>query len=178
MPWVRKAALGGLRQVRGGFYVGCSLDLNRLKVGLVDPTTRQIGLEQSDGVALAPLIEPLRWEGLTSLPLIVGREKSIATLNEASKADKVLFLAARHEARTNQPEPSDILHKRETYEMVTRELTAVERRLVDAYYFKGLTLKDIGKKEGISESRVCQLHSRIIERLRERLDRLRADLMA
>jgi RNA polymerase sigma factor for flagellar operon FliA len=69
-----------------------------------------------------------------------------------------------------QPEPSDILHKRETYEMVTRELTAVERRLVDAYYFKGLTLKDIGKKEGISESRVCQIHGRMLDRLAERLE--------
>ncbi|MDG2149209.1 MAG: FliA/WhiG family RNA polymerase sigma factor [Planctomycetota bacterium] len=69
-----------------------------------------------------------------------------------------------------QPEPSDILHKRETYELVRRELTAVERRLVDGYYFKGLTLKDIGKKEGISESRVCQIHGRMLDRLAERLE--------
>jgi RNA polymerase sigma factor for flagellar operon FliA len=69
-----------------------------------------------------------------------------------------------------QPEPSDILHKRETYELVRRELTAVERRLVDGYYFKGLTLKDIGKKEGISESRVCQIHGRMLDRLADRLE--------
>ena len=67
-------------------------------------------------------------------------------------------------------EPHEILHRREIYEVVTRELTDVERRLVRAYYFEGLTLKDIGKKEGISESRVCQIHGRMLDRLYERLE--------
>ncbi|GJM21689.1 MAG: RNA polymerase sigma factor [Planctomycetota bacterium] len=67
-------------------------------------------------------------------------------------------------------EPADILQRREMFEFVRRELTDVERRLVDAYYFKGLTLKDIGKREGISESRVCQIHGRMLDRLLERLE--------
>lgn len=70
---------------------------------------------------------------------------------------------------TDEDEPSDILHRREIYEVVRNELTEVERRLVEAYYFKGLTLKAIGKKEGISESRVCQIHGRMLDRLAERL---------
>ena len=69
-----------------------------------------------------------------------------------------------------QGEPSEILHRREIYEVVSRELTDVERRLVRAYYFDGLTLKDIGKREGISESRVCQIHGRMLDRLYERLE--------
>ena len=71
---------------------------------------------------------------------------------------------------TDELEPADILHRREIYEVVRRELTDVERRLVDAYYFKGLTLKAIGKKEGISESRVCQIHGRMLDRLAVRLE--------
>ncbi|MCP4810401.1 MAG: endopeptidase La [Proteobacteria bacterium] len=42
------------------------------------------------------------------VPLIVGREKSIATLNAAKAGDKTLFLAAQREARTNNPAPGDI----------------------------------------------------------------------
>ncbi|MCB9742216.1 MAG: endopeptidase La [Alphaproteobacteria bacterium] len=42
------------------------------------------------------------------MSLIVGREKSIATLDEAARGDKVLFLAAQREARTNNPTPGDI----------------------------------------------------------------------
>ena len=67
-------------------------------------------------------------------------------------------------------EPAEILHRREIFEVVTRELTDVERRLVRAYYFEGLTLKAIGQREGISESRVCQIHGRMLDRLAERLE--------
>lgn len=76
----------------------------------------------------------------------------------------------RPDMMSEAPEPSDILTRREIYEFVKRELTEVERRLVDAYYFKGLTLKAIGKREGISESRVCQIHGRMLDRLAERLE--------
>jgi len=69
-----------------------------------------------------------------------------------------------------QGEPSEILHRREIFAVVSRELTEVEKRLVRAYYFEGLTLKAIGKKEGISESRVCQIHGRMLDRLAERLE--------
>lgn len=40
------------------------------------------------------------------------------------------------------------------------------RQLLALYYQEGLTLKEVGLVLGISESRVCQLHSRIISRLR------------
>ncbi len=71
---------------------------------------------------------------------------------------------------SDDAEPPDILHRREMFKVVQNELTEVERRLVKAYYFEGLTLKAIGKKEGISESRVCQIHGRMLDRLAERLE--------
>ena len=43
------------------------------------------------------------------------------------------------------------------------------RQLLALYYQEGLTLKEVGLVLGISESRVCQLHSRIISRLRAEL---------
>ncbi len=67
-------------------------------------------------------------------------------------------------------EPAEILQRREMYQVVKDHLTDVEQRLVQAYYFDGLTLKAIGKKEGISESRVCQIHGRMLDRLAERLE--------
>ncbi len=42
------------------------------------------------------------------VPLIVGREKSIAALNEAGRAKEEIFLAAQRKARTNDPEPDEI----------------------------------------------------------------------
>lgn len=41
-----------------------------------------------------------------------------------------------------------------------------ERLVVALYYFEGLTFKEIGKVLGVSESRVYQLHSQAVTRLR------------
>jgi ATP-dependent Lon protease len=42
------------------------------------------------------------------VPLFVGREKSIAALEEAMKHDKDILLAAQKKAKTNEPTPDDI----------------------------------------------------------------------
>ena len=42
------------------------------------------------------------------VPLFVGREKSIAALEEAQAADKQVLLAAQKKAKTNEPAPEDI----------------------------------------------------------------------
>lgn len=52
-----------------------------------------------------------------------------------------------------------------------------EKLIITMYYYEGLTLKEIGLVLGVSESRVSQLHSRSILRLRGRLGRLRDALV-
>src|SRR5215510_8564619 len=42
------------------------------------------------------------------VPLFVGREKSIAALEEAMASDKELLLAAQKKAKTNDPKDADI----------------------------------------------------------------------
>ncbi len=44
-----------------------------------------------------------------------------------------------------------------------------ERLVLTLYYYEGLTLKEIGVVLDVSESRVCQLHTKAIARLRTRL---------
>lgn len=44
------------------------------------------------------------------VPLFVGREKSIAALEEAMRQEKDIFLAAQKNAKTNNPGPDDIYH--------------------------------------------------------------------
>lgn len=41
-----------------------------------------------------------------------------------------------------------------------------ERHVISLYYYEGLTLKEIGKVLGVTESRACQIHSKAILRLR------------
>ncbi len=49
-------------------------------------------------------------------------------------------------------------------------LTEKERLVIALYYYEGLTLKEIGSILEVSESRVCQIHSKAIGALRSRLN--------
>lgn len=50
---------------------------------------------------------------------------------------------------------------------VTRGLSRAERLLVTLYYYENLTMREVGQVLDLSESRVSQLHSQIITRLRD-----------
>lgn len=52
---------------------------------------------------------------------------------------------------------------------VLQTLTEQERRVVKLYYFENLLLKEIADVLGVTESRVCQIHGRILSILRLRL---------
>ena len=53
-----------------------------------------------------------------------------------------------------------------------------ERLVVSLYYYEDLTMREIGATLSLSESRVCQLHSRIISRLRQQLEKHQAELLS
>lgn len=45
-----------------------------------------------------------------------------------------------------------------------------ERKVIKLYYFEGKTLKEVGKKLGVGESRISQIHSKALASLRESFD--------
>jgi RNA polymerase sigma factor for flagellar operon FliA len=59
--------------------------------------------------------------------------------------------------------------KRELVEFLTKGLAPKERLILLLYYYEELTFKEIGASLGLSESRVSQLHSKLILRLRHQL---------
>ncbi|MGE0713641.1 MAG: FliA/WhiG family RNA polymerase sigma factor [Planctomycetota bacterium] len=75
-----------------------------------------------------------------------------------------------------QFDPIEDLQRKDVMEVITRELQLRERLILILYYFEELTMKEIGLTLGLSESRVCQLHGRIVNRLRGRLERRRDEL--
>ncbi|MEP6608629.1 MAG: RNA polymerase sigma factor FliA [Burkholderiaceae bacterium] len=87
-----------------------------------------------------------------------------------SKGDDEDYLE-RHVVH-NSLEPSEILtDKRFRYALVDAidELPEREKLLMSLYHEQDLNLREIGVVMGITESRVCQLHSQAIARLRARL---------
>jgi RNA polymerase sigma factor for flagellar operon FliA len=54
------------------------------------------------------------------------------------------------------------------------QLEERDRAVVRLYYLENRTLAEIGKVLGVTESRVCQLHTRLVGRLRGRMEELAA----
>ena len=53
--------------------------------------------------------------------------------------------------------------------LVTRGLNRNERLIVILYYYEEMTMKEIGATLNLSESRVSQMHSSIVQRLQAHL---------
>jgi RNA polymerase sigma factor for flagellar operon FliA len=50
-----------------------------------------------------------------------------------------------------------------------------EKIVVTLYYYEGLTLAEIGQVLGVTESRICQMHTKAVMQLRSRMSESRAD---
>lgn len=91
------------------------------------------------------------------------------------KGEKVT-LAETLEDRTAE-EPSLVFEKEEEKELIAEEINRLperEKMVIALYYYQGLTLREIGLMLGVTESRVCQMHTRAILRLRARIEELRS----
>ncbi len=76
--------------------------------------------------------------------------------------------------------PDEDAERRNIRNTLLRDLTRAEQLIVILYYYEGLSMREIGSTLDLSESRVSQMHSSILARLRARLvdnDRLLRDLM-
>jgi RNA polymerase sigma factor for flagellar operon FliA len=51
-------------------------------------------------------------------------------------------------------------------EIVELGLHSREREVVNLYYFEGMTMEQIGRKLGVSQSRISQIHKKLVRRLR------------
>ena len=72
-------------------------------------------------------------------------------------------------------DPADLLQEKERRDILAeevRKLPAAQRHLVTLYYYDELTMKQIGDVLNVTESRVCQMHTGILNRLQQRLARL------
>lgn len=74
--------------------------------------------------------------------------------------------------------PTAAMERRELVELSTRGLSQKEKLIVVLYYLEELTMKEIGLVLDLSESRVCQIHHRIMSRLKRQLEAAREQLFA
>ena len=110
------------------------------------------------------------------------RGTSILSLNDVWYAgdenDKVSIQDSIESPTSLQPET--IAEKDEIKRVIAEaihELPEKEQKVLVLYYYEDLTLKEIGKVLEVTESRISQLHTKAIMRLRSKLTNMKKGIM-
>lgn len=73
---------------------------------------------------------------------------------------------------SQEPDPFERVSEAEVLNRLVEEvedLPAREQMILGLYYEQGLTMKEIGQTLGITESRICQIHTRTVKELGKKL---------
>lgn len=77
----------------------------------------------------------------------------------------------------NSVDPVENLNQKDILLTVTNSLSKKEKLIIIMYYYEGLTMREIGNILNLTESRVCQIHSNVMSKLKLHLDKVRQKLL-
>ena len=115
-----------------------------------EEVAKQMQLSLAEYHALLDEIRPVTF---VCLDAIIGAEDSDSSEQYERVAD------------ATQESPMDTASKRELSRLVEvriQQLPVMQRKVLALYYFEGLRLREIAEAVGVTESRICQIHSQAI----------------
>jgi RNA polymerase sigma factor for flagellar operon FliA len=146
--------------------------LVRLKAGKIDRALQKLTGEYGREPTHAELADALQMDHDELLAEMEGASaKAVFSLSEKwddrdddSAVEKVDVLEDKKSI-----DPIGELHKRDMMLYLTRSLTHKERFIIEQYYQVGHTMREIGEMLQLTESRVCQIHSNVMSRMKDML---------
>ena len=107
--------------------------------------------------------EYLNWQGQAKVASLVSLDEFVEAAGERNvepvKASKM-------------EQPEKVMEKKELKKMLMESLEALtekERKVIVLYYYEELTLKEISRILKVSESRVSQLHTKALQKMKNKL---------
>jgi len=143
--------------------------LVRLKASRIEKALHKLQGEYGREPTHAELAEALRMDHAElSTEISSARAKTMYSLSERwddrdddGSMEKVEIVEDK-----DAIDPIGELNRRDVMNYITRSLTHKERFIIEQYYQVGHTMREIGEMLGLTESRVCQIHSNVMSRLK------------
>jgi RNA polymerase sigma factor for flagellar operon FliA len=155
--------------------------LVRLRTNLVDKTLRklyaELGREPTDPEMAAAFemdmeeYQKLRKEATPTSVLSLTDESG----GEDGEGGRMIDLVGDCDSAD---EPRRKQQFRDVRELFFKSLNRKEQIVIQYYYYEGLSMREIAAMLRLTESRVCQIHSKVIKRLRELHETKRTELFA
>ena len=97
---------------------------------------------------------------------------NVVSLNEFMDAGMEVPLQVYQRTTARIETPDEVVEKAELKQMLEESLTLLtekERKVILLYYYEDLTLKEISNILEVSESRISQLHTRALQKMKKKL---------
>ena len=154
--------------------------LVRLKAGRIDKALQRLTSQYGREPTHAELAESLEMEhSELSKELNDASARTMFSLSEKWEDHDEDGSGEKLEILEDQSavDPLHELNRQDVLKFMTRALTHKERFIIEQYYEVGHTMREIGEMLSLTESRVCQIHSNVMSRLKGLLGEKRGTLL-
>lgn len=154
--WVPRSVRSKAREIERA-YVALEGDLRRIPTD--DEVAEKLGVTVEEYMAILGKLSFVSLVALDELWTVSG-----------DKPDRISLADTVEDVKVKDPSQSyEIEEMRNIIGEAINRLPERERMVITLYYYEGLTMREIGEVLGVTESRVCQMHTKAILRLRARL---------
>jgi RNA polymerase sigma factor FliA len=152
--------------------------LVRLRANLVEKTMRRLhsdlgreptAIEMADALGLTiDAFRALREEASPISMLSLTDEAS----DDSEGGSRMIDLVRDEKGE----DPRREQHRRDVQDLLFRHLNEKERLILEMYYYEGLSMREIASMLKLTESRICQIHAKVIRRLKEQHEARKTEL--